>query len=204
MFEEVIDFFLEYNIFELVKFVVLLIVGLISFKRTGSVSKNIKGELDEMKHRLPNYRENEQSPSQSFKSVVDTYRLNKSTNELEIDDKLDLQERTNSSRCLALCEILDTLEPQVTALDEIIDINNELQDDLDVMTSFEDWKNDACGRYDIDPRLSMDKISKILNDKKASAEEEYSNLKQSISSNIKEVKDNALWPISEEQSKISN
>lgn len=192
MFEKIIDFIIQYDVFDTVKFFVLSIISVILYKRTGAISNTLKGELLEMKHRLPNYRESEASPSQSFDQVVDTYRLNKSTGELEVDSKLDLQERTNSSRALALCEILDTLEPQITDLDNVIDLNNELQDDLDVMASFEDWRYAVCERYNIDPHLSIDKIAGILNEQKTSVEEEYARIKQSISNNIKEVKDNAL------------
>lgn len=163
-FEDILDFLFDFDIFGILKFIVLLILGIISFRRTGKVSQNLKGEIEDMKNRLPNYRETAKPVSQNFDTVVPQYRLNRSSNELEeLPDKLDLQEHINSSRDTSLIEILKSLEPVETERDRILSVRNELQDNLDFAREADEWRLDMCEKYNLDPYSTYDDVIKYLN-----------------------------------------
>lgn len=132
-----------------------------------------------MKYRLPNYRETEESPSQSFETEVAQYRLNKSTDELEeLPDKLDIQQLVDSSAPSALDNMLQSLEPQLSEEDEIIDLHNEQLDDLDRFREADDYRLEICERYGLSPYTSFKKVLEYLQTQEAETRGKISVLQQ--------------------------
>lgn len=158
-----------------------LVLNIIQFFKTGSISKRTKSilESESMKYRLPNYREIEESPSQSFETEVTQYRLNKSTDELEeLPDKLDIQQLVDSSAPSSLDNMLQALEPQLSEEDEIIDLHNEQLDDLDRFREADDYRLEICERYGLSPYTSFKKVLEYLQTQEAETRGKISVLQQ--------------------------
>lgn len=158
-----------------------LVLNIIQFFKTGSISKRTKSilESESMKYRLPNYREIEESPSQSFETEVTQYRLNKSTDELEeLPDKLDIQQLVDSSAPSSLDNMLQALEPQLSKEDEIIDLHNEQLDDLDRFREADDYRLEICERYGLSPYTSFKKVLEYLQTQEAETRGKISVLQQ--------------------------
>lgn len=168
MFEELYS---QYgDIIWIVVLAINFVLNIIQFFKTGSISKRTKSilESESMKYRLPNYRETEKSPSQSFETEVAQYRLNKSTDELEeLPDKLDIQQLVDSSAPSALDNMLQSLEPQLSEEDEIIDLHNEQLDDLDRFRDADDYRLEICERYGLSPYTSFKKVLEYLQTQEA-------------------------------------
>lgn len=156
------------------------VLNIIQFFKTGGISKRTKSILEDyMKYRLPNYRETEKSPSQSFETEVTQYRLNKSSNELEeLPDKLDIQQLVDSSVSSALDNMLQALEPQLSEEDEVIDLHNEQLDDLDRFREADDYRLEICERYGLSPYTPFKKVMEYLQTQEAETRGKISVLQQ--------------------------
>lgn len=188
-FEEFIEFLRSSGVLDVVYGIFIIVSGIFSLCKIGSISKTLKGDA-KMKRMLPNYREKKDSNvTQSFSLEEPTYRYNKEEDILVEDGKIDLQERTNSSRNLALCEILQSLEPIPTEMDKVYEFDNELKDDLDTFTAFCDWKYDICEKYNLSPDLSISKLEEALIKLSSNSALEIEKLKSKISDSSAQVKE---------------
>lgn len=158
--------FLDIDFFDLIFYFVLFVFSSVSLFRNGRISKNIILFKEEfMKYRKANFRENEDSPVQSFDTEIDQYRLNKSTNELEVlPDKLDIQQVVQSAEQSALPNMLQHLEPELTDVEQTVDMHNDLLDKLDYMREADSFRLDMCTKYNLDPRSSFNKVLEFLSD----------------------------------------
>lgn len=189
-FEEFIEFLRSSGILDIVYGLFIVVSGIFSLCKIGSISKTLKGDKTTMKRMLPNYREKKDSNvTQSFSLEEPTYRYNKEEDILVGDGKIDLQERTNSSRNLALCEILQSLEPIPTEMDKVYEFDNELKDDLDTFTAFCNWKYDVCEKYELSPDLSISKLEEALTKLSLDSSLEIEKLKSKISDSSAKVKE---------------
>lgn len=158
--------FLDIDFVDFIFYVVLFVFSCVSLFRNGRISKNIILFKEEfMKYRTANYREIEDSPGQAFDIEVDQYRLNKSTNELEVlPDKLDIQQVVQSSADMALPNMLQHLEPVADDFEQVVDVHNDLLDKLDYMREADVFRSDMCVKYGLDPRTSFNKVLDFLSD----------------------------------------
>lgn len=106
---------MDYNVLELIEYLIPVVVGIIScivtFVRTGKI-KTINKEVKEMKYRIPSYREKEEPKATTYNLEVPQYRLNKQTGELvELPTKKNLQEALNSFRDVALTDVIERYMP---------------------------------------------------------------------------------------------
>lgn len=158
-----------------------LVLNIIQFFKTGRISSRTKSilESENMKYRLPNYRETENSPSQTFDIEVPQYRLNKSSNELEeLPDKLDIQQLVDSSASSSLDNMLSSLEPVLSDEDKIIDLHNDQLDDLDRFREADDYRLEVCERYGLSPYTSFKKVLEYLQTQEAETRGQISVLQQ--------------------------
>lgn len=207
--ENIFDYFTP-DLFWFLICVFNFLCNVISFFRTGNLSKKTKNYLEDFfMAKFSNFKsELNKKFSQSFDTEVTQYRLNKSTGLLEeLPDKIDLQQRIDSYKDTALQSMLSALDP-VTSLDTAISTRNELMDELDALRSSMDFRSDMCEKYKLDPYLSFEDLEKELLSLSSEAKgqvEALSNVKQKFD---KEVKDNGLsqtssTPISSDTSQRS-
>lgn len=113
-----------------------------------------------MKLRSPSYQSSKSfdKDSQSFDTVVVTYKLNKSTGELVESDKIDLQQLLNSHRESVLQEVLSRLEPSPSSLELVQDMRNDLLDDLDFMRDADSTRIELCEKYGLDVATPYDTL----------------------------------------------
>lgn len=199
MFEDFLADFEYGNLVWLIVLVLNFVMSVISFFKTGTISKRTKSILEEeMKYRLANYREKTSSPSQSFDTEIDQYRLNKSTNELEkLPDKLDIQQFVNSFKDSALDVMLQKLEPQLTDQDKVVDLHTDLLDSLDQLRDADDYRSEMCEKYHLDPYSSLSDVVSALENAEAVARGQIQAFRMAskessvtVEKNDKEVTDN--------------
>lgn len=189
-----------YDNFELIgNAVKLVIFGLLSlylFIKTKNINyitggpnletkKNTNYVFDQAKQKFVVEEKKEVKPlDERFKRV---YRLNKTTNELELTDELvDIQELSNSCRDYCLSAVLERFLPDTE--DNSADIAMiALEDDLDVMSSAVNLANEYKEKYKLDPSFSVSQVFDEVNKRalKFKSEMQEKQLK------LKEVKDNA-------------
>uniref|UniRef100_A0AAU8B8D1 Uncharacterized protein n=1 Tax=Dulem virus 82 TaxID=3145793 RepID=A0AAU8B8D1_9VIRU len=130
-----INFFNQYG--DYIFFAVYLLVSFVLYFRTRN-NKYLMEVLNEVKYRLPDYREREPAEAQSFDTMKPVYRLNKQTNELELTDEvIDMQELLNSAKDYCLSACLERFLPTQT-VDETVAQRDAYYDDLDIMTQYYD------------------------------------------------------------------
>lgn len=183
MFDRFIDLFADFDFLDIVFYSFCFLFAVISFIRTGRSSKNINKILEvykELKYRLPNYREFEDSPSQSFDTEVVRYRLNKSTHELEpLPDKVDIQQVVQSAENMALPNMLQHLEPVDSPLDEAIDLHDDLLDKLDYFREADAYRLSLCEKYNLSPKLSLSQVVSKLSDEAEALRDRISDFQNS-------------------------
>lgn len=129
-------------------------------RKTG---KSIKSEVSQfMKYKLPNYRETEKSPEQSFDPLVPQYRFNKETGELEqLPDMLDVQKLVDSSLNTSLESMLDRFLPT----DKISNLEADLsdtRDTLDRLASAMDFAEELKDKLGLDEFASLNDVQSAL------------------------------------------
>lgn len=151
---------------QLLSFIFGLVIMIVQLKKY-YIQKNQSKE-EKLKYRTANYRETQASPAQKFDTEVDQYRLNKSTNELEkLPDKLDIQQVVQSAESQSLANMLQHLEPVSSDEDIFWDVHNDLLDQLDMMREADSYRLSLCEKYQLDPKLSYDKVIKYLQEQEA-------------------------------------
>lgn len=119
-----------------------------------------------------------------FKRV---YRLNKTTNELELTDEvIDIQELTNSCRDYCLTAVLERFLPGTQDNSSEIALVT-MEDDLDVMSSAVNLANEYKEKYKLDPSFSVSQVFDEVNKRALKVKSEL----QEKQLKIKEAKDNA-------------
>lgn len=119
-----------------------------------------------------------------FKRV---YRLNKTTNELELTDELvDVQELANSCRDYCLSAVLERFLPGTEDNSAEIAMIT-LEDDLDVMSSAVNLANEYKEKYNLDPSFSVSQVFAEVNKRALKFKSDL----QEKQLKLKEVKGNA-------------
>lgn len=138
---------------------VVMVVQLKKLKYTKTQSKELN-----LKYRSPGYQNAKSfvKDSQSFDTVIKTFKLNKFTGELVESDSLDLQQLINSNRESILQDVLSRLEPAPGVLEQTLDVRDDMQDKLDMLRSFDDSRLSLCEEYGLDPSTSYDNIVSYL------------------------------------------
>ncbi len=189
-----------YDNFELIgNAVKLVIFGLLSlylFIKTKNIKyinggnnletkKNINYVFDQAKQKFVVEEKKEVKPlDERFKRV---YRLNKTTNELELTDELvDIQELSNSCRDYCLSAVLERFLPG-TEDDNAEIAMISLEDDLDVMSTAVNLANEYKEKYKLDPSFSVSQVFDEVNKRALKFKSEL----QEKQLKLKEVKDNA-------------
>lgn len=154
---------------------VTMVVQLKKFKYSKTQSKEFN-----LKYRSPGYQTAKSfvKDSQSFDTVIKTYKLNKSTGELVESDSLDLQKLINSHRESTLQEVLSRLDPVPSQLDSALDVRDDLQDKLDMLRSFDDDRLALCEQYGLDPSTSYEALISHLQIESAKLDGRISELKK--------------------------
>ncbi len=183
----------------LLSFIFGLVIMIVQLKKY-KLFKNQTKE-NNMEYRVASYREKTDSPSQSFDTEVDQYRLNKSTNELEkLPDKLDIQQLVQSAEQQSLSNLLQHLEPPVTELDEVVDVHNELLTSLDIMRDADNFRSEMCAKYGLSPKTSLDDVIKTLQAQEVEVRSSIANLAKPKSK--KEEVVNEKEELSSQQEKV--
>lgn len=126
---------------------------------------NKSSEVNDMKYRLPSYREKTKAEAQSFNPLVTQYRFNKATEELEeLPDKLDIQKFVDSSLNTALESMFDKfLQPDAQSV--ISDSIDDHRDTLDRLCDAMDFVEEVKDKYGMSDVASVkDVMSRIQSD----------------------------------------
>uniref|UniRef100_A0AAU8AUE6 Uncharacterized protein n=1 Tax=Dulem virus 83 TaxID=3145794 RepID=A0AAU8AUE6_9VIRU len=172
-----INFFNQYG--DYIFFAVYLLVSFVLYFRTRN-NKYLMEVLNEVKYRLPDYREREPAEAQSFDTMKPVYRLNKQTNELELTDEvIDMQELLNSAKDYCLSACLERFLPTQT-VDETVAQRNAYYDDLDIMTQYYDIADEYREKLGLDDTISAEKVYEAMVNK-ASELDKFVKMQQNVS-----------------------
>ena len=143
---------MDYNVLELIDYLIPVAIGIISciitFVRTGKI-KSINNEVKEMKYRIPSYREKEESKATTYNLEVPQYRLNKQTGELvELPTKKNLQEALNSFRDVALTDVIERYMPVDQSSEApVLEAYEYNSDRLDALLIASEYTNELRRKY---------------------------------------------------------
>lgn len=196
----------EYDkIIELVSFLFYIFISVLLFIRTKDVSlmKELKkeiGEYIEMYRTESDALKDVKNISQSFDKMKSVYRLNKVSNELELDEnKIDIHELIQSASDTALDKILDRFIP-VDSTSELVGELNHTLDKLDIALEGSSIAEEYREKLGLAPELSqaevfeyMRKYSKDLQSKIEQAQKKLAE-REKIK---KEIIDDEKTPIEE-------
>ena len=152
----------------IIQFVFFVVISLILTFRTGD-TKYLKEVLERMKENEKTIAEGQVFPQ--FKPV---YRLNKSTNILELTDEVvDISEVVQSDLETTLTKVLERFMPYIQpsqVVSEDVAQLDEMRDDLDRLQDLAMFTEEVKGKYDIDEFADLSQVLSALNDKKAIVE----------------------------------
>lgn len=155
----------------LIQDVVILTVSLIAFiftlVRTGSIQKSVNTlkEFEEMKYRLPDYRESEKEKRGTvFTLEVPEYRLDKKSNTLvELPEKKNLQDVLNSNRDVELTTSIERLMPDSVESDNgVMEAYGYNADRLEMLVEYSEALNELKRKYAYDDEITIAEIVKDL------------------------------------------
>lgn len=155
----------------LIQDVVILVVSLIAFVvtlvRTGSIQKSVNTlkEIEEMKYRLPDYRQSNKKEKQGtvFTYEVPEYRLDKKSNTLvELPEKKNLQDELNSNRDVALTTSIERLMPDVESDNGVMEAYGYNADRLEMLVEYSEALNELKRKYAYDDDITLADIVKDL------------------------------------------
>lgn len=166
--------------------VVLSLIGiLVTFVKTGKISKNITEEVSDLKYRLSSYREKEASPATTFVTEVPQYRKNAAGELKELPIKKDLQQQLNSYRDVELATAIERFLPvDVDLKSDPVEAYHFNADRLDVLLWAQETKEELIEKYGYSSDVTIDQIvldlqarQKVIKDtaSKAVVKEEVSN-----------------------------
>lgn len=165
--EKIYNFILE-NWQDLLPFVLSLVaifVNLVLFKRT----KNIKYlmEVQELlKYKTAQSVSSEPVKAQSFDNLKPVYRLNKSTNMLELTDEfVDIQAEIDSMKDYCLRACLERIEAFYRDDDELTQSElDSRRNDLDELTAYIQRAESIRDKYNLSADLSVNDVYKVVED----------------------------------------
>lgn len=139
---------------------VLSLIGIIvTFIRTGKVSKNINKEVSDLKYRLSSYRENSAVPATNFVTEVPQFRKNAAGELEELPIKKDLQQQLNSYRDVELATAIERFMPvDVDLKSDPVEAYHFNADRLDVLLWAQDAKEELIEKYGYSPDVTIDQI----------------------------------------------
>lgn len=139
---------------------VLSLIGIIvTFIRTGKVSKNISKEVLDLKYRLSSYREKSAAPATTFVTEVPQYRKNAAGELKELPIKKDLQQQLNSYRDVELAIAIEKFMPvDVDLKSDPVEAYHFNADRLDVLLWAQETKEELIEKYGYSSDISIDQI----------------------------------------------
>lgn len=161
---------------ELLPALIGVISCIITFIRTGKVSTIYK-EVEELKYRLPNYREKQQAPAETYAVEIPQYKLNKATGQLiELPVKKNISEEINSYKDLALSAAIERFMPvDVDTENPVIDAYEYNADRLEVFLQAQNYKEELAQKYGYSLDMSL---QDMINDLTAKNQKIADTLKQ--------------------------
>lgn len=191
--EKIFNFILE-NWQDLLPFVlsfIAVIVNLVLFKRT----KNIKYlmEVQELlKYKTAQSVSSEPVKVQSFDNLKPVYRLNKSTNMLELTDEVvDIQAEIDSMKDYCLRACLERMEAFYQDDDNLTQQELEsCQSDLDDLIAYYQRAEQIRDKYNLSADLSVTEVYNTVNERAKTIKQKIAEAQQKQKSNIMEVKQN--------------
>lgn len=173
-----------------------LVAFIITFIRTGNVKKSLSAAtevLDEMKQRLPNYREKEPAKGQIFSRLVPNYFWNEKTKELEHVGERDIQKEIDSHRDCELSRILAKLMPEEygevlgltgyagdwhktegDVLEPVVGVS-KFTSPLDDLADLEFWADEMAAKYQLGASASLKDIVSYITTKAKTNEQTITN-----------------------------
>lgn len=170
MFDILNHFLSEYSF--IIDFVVIafyLVFGLIIFIKTKNINflSEVFEDMKKFLYRTESqaFDDSQDSNGQSFIETKPTYRLNKSSGELEEDGSLNVQELINSAVSVALERVLDKFLPKVEEIDKDVSVVNTMQDDLDFLTEAFNKAEDYREQYNLSDSFTVQDIFTFVKNK---------------------------------------
>lgn len=190
--EKIYNFILE-NWQDLLPFVLSLVaifVNLVLFKRT----KNIKYlmEVQELlKYKTAQSVSSEPVKAQSFDNLKPVYRLNKSTNMLELTDEfVDIQAEIDSMKDYCLRACLERIEAFYQDDDNLTQSDlDSCRNDLDELTAYIQRAESIRDKYNLSADLSVNDVYKVVEDQSKMLKQKIDESKAK-KNNLTEVKQN--------------
>lgn len=143
-----------------------IVVALVTFVRTGRISKVLSIKEDNMKYRTSNYQDSKgyKPVSQAFTRKEKQYRLTTQGKLVELPDELDIQAQVDSHKDVDLMTSIERLMPKDMAQydDNVFDVYSYNQDFLDCAFEAEEYKREVCARYGFDNTLSLKEVGELL------------------------------------------
>lgn len=138
----------------------LSLIGIIvTFVKTGKISKKFDEEVLPVKYRLASYREKTAAPATTFVSDVAQYRKNASGELEELPIKKDLQQQLNSYRDIDLATAIEKFMPvDVDLKSDPVEAYHFNADRLDVLLWAQDAKDELIEKYGYSPDVTIDQI----------------------------------------------
>lgn len=161
---EILEFFNENGSMLIV--CIQFILALILFFKTGD-KKILKEVYERMKYRTESNYSTQENAGQEFSQFKHVYRLNKSTNELEMTDEvIDVQEIANSCRDVCMQAILERFFPEEeTTQSQTEQAVDFMLDDLDQMRETVNLANLYKEKFNLDPKLSVSQVFDAVKEK---------------------------------------
>lgn len=170
MFDILNHFLSEYSF--VIDFVVIafyLVFGLIIFIKTKNINflSEVFEDMKKFLYRTESqaFDESQNSNGQSFIETKPTYRLNKSSGELEEDGSINVQELINSAVSVALERVLDKFLPKVEEIDNDVAVVNTMHDDLDFFTEAFNKAEDYREQYNLSDSFTVQDIFTFVKNK---------------------------------------
>lgn len=140
--------------------VVLSLIGIIvTFVKTGKISKNIDKEVSDLKYRLSSYREKTAAPATTFVTEVPQYRKNAAGELEELPIKKDLQLQLNSYRDVELATAIERFLPvDVDLKSDPVEAYHFNADRLDVLLWAQEAKEELIEKYGYSKDITIDQI----------------------------------------------
>lgn len=182
---DILTFLSDYEkLISIISFIFMAVFAVLLYRKTGN-TKYLLEVFEEMKYRTSSYKETEreqysaqcetenvkplselQRLGQKFTSLVPVYRLNKSTNELELTDEyINIDELVNSNYMSTLDVILEKYLPTNEQVSQDIAHREEYRTELDKLQESFMYANSLREKYNLSEELSPQQVFECVNNK---------------------------------------
>lgn len=206
---DILTFLADYEkLISIVSFIFMAVFAVLLYRKTGN-TKYLLEVFEEMKYRTSSYKETEreeysaqckakkviplpdtQRLGQKFTSLIPVYRLNKSTNELELTDEyINIDELVNSNYMSTLDVVLEKYLPTNEQVSQDIAQREEFRTALDKLQESFMYANSLREKYNLSEDLSPQQVFEYVNNKLTEVNNTIKANEEKIKK-IKEIKEN--------------